>query len=81
VVFEDETRADIASPYALGASATKAQFFAMFGSMKLAQLKKMLKDHNLVTRVDMNGKAANQRVAMMYERALNNVSERRSSSF
>jgi hypothetical protein len=53
----------------------------MFGSMKLAQLKKMLKDHNLVTRVDMNGKAANQLVAMMYERALNKVSERRSSSF
>jgi hypothetical protein len=81
VVFEDETRADIADPYALGASATKAQFFAAFGSMKLAQLKKMLKDHNLVTRADMNGKAANQLVAMMYERALNKVSERRSSSF
>jgi hypothetical protein len=29
----------------------------------------------------MNGKAADQLVAMMYERALNKVGERRSSSF
>ncbi len=81
VVFEDETKADVANPYALAASATQAQFHAVFGSMKLAQLKKMLKDHNLATRIDMNGKSADQLVAMMYARAMNKVSERRSSSF
>ena len=37
LVFEDEAKADVANPYALAASATKAQFFAVFGSMKLAQ--------------------------------------------
>jgi hypothetical protein len=79
VVFEDETRADVANPYALAASSTKAQFLAIFGSMKLAQLKKVLKDHNLATKVDMNGKSAEQLVTMMYDRASSKVSERRSS--
>lgn len=81
VVFEDETKAEVANPYALAASATKAQFFAIFGSMKLVQLKKLLKDHNLATKVDMNGKSADQLVTMMYDRALNKVGERRSSMF
>jgi hypothetical protein len=81
VVFEDETRADVANPYALAASSTKAQFLAIFGSMKLAQLKKVLKDHNLATKVDMNGKSAQQLVTMMYDRASSKVSERRSSMF
>jgi hypothetical protein len=81
VVFEDETRADVANPYALAASSTKAQFLAIFGSMKLAQLKKVLKDHNLATKVDMNGKSAEQLVTMMYDRASSKVSERRSSMF
>lgn len=81
VVFEDETKTDVANPYALAASATKAQFFAIFGSMKLTQLKKLLKDHNLATKVDMNGKSAEQLVTMMYDRAMNKVGERRSSMF
>jgi hypothetical protein len=81
VVFEDETRADVANPYALAASSTKAQFLAIFGSMKLAQLRKVLKDHNLATKVDMNGKSAEQLVTMMYDRASSKVSERRSSMF
>lgn len=81
VVFEDETKADVANPYALAASASKAQFYGVFGTMKLAQLKKVLKDHNLATRVDMNGKSAAQLVEMLYDRALHKVSERRSSSF
>lgn len=81
VVFEEEAKADVANPYALAASANKAQFFGVFGAMKLAQLKKVLKDHNLATRVDMNGKSAAQLVEMMYERACNKVGERRSSAF
>jgi hypothetical protein len=81
VVFEDETRADVANPYALAASSTKAQFLAIFGSMKLAQLRKVLKDHNLATKIDMNGKSAQQLVTMMYDRASSKVSERRSSMF
>jgi len=81
VVFEDEARSEVANPYALAASSTKAQFFAVFGSLKLTQLKKLLKDHNLATRVDMNGKSADQLVSMLYERARNKVSERKSSMF
>ena len=81
VVFENDTKAEIANPYAIAASSTKAQFLAVFGSMKLAQLKKILKDHNLATRIDMNGRSADQLVAMMYDRAVSKVSERRSSMF
>jgi len=81
VVFEDETKADVANPYGLAASSSKAQFYAVFGAMKLAQLKKVLKDHNLATKIDMNGKSAAQLVEMMHGRALTKVSERRSSAF
>ncbi len=81
VVFDDETRADIAKPYSLAGSATKARFYAVFGAMKPGQLRKILRDNNLATTVDMTGKSAQQLIDMMYDRALTKVSERKSSTF
>lgn len=81
VVFEDETRADIANPYALAGEANKARFFAVFGAMKPGQIRKVMRDHNLATTVDMSGKSAQQLIDMMYDRALTKVGERKSSVF
>ena len=41
----------------------------------------MLKENNLATRIDMNGKSADQLVEMMYARAAMKVQERKSSIF
>jgi hypothetical protein len=49
--------------------------------MKLGDIKKVLKDHNLATRVDMTGKNAEQLVEMLYARASRKVNERKSSMF
>ena len=81
VVFEDEAKADVANPYALAASKTREQFFAVYAPMKLAQIKKVLKEHNLATRVDMNNKSAAQLVEMMHTRACAKVNERKSAMF
>jgi hypothetical protein len=80
VVFANDTKADVANPYSLAAG-SRTEFFAVFSAMKLAELKKVLKDHNLATRVDMNGKTAAQLIDMMYTRALAKVGERKSSMF
>jgi len=80
VVFEDETKADVANPYQLAAG-TRANFMSVFGKMKLADIKKVLKDNNLATRIDMNGKTVEQLVDMLYDRAAMKVSERKSSIF
>jgi hypothetical protein len=80
VVFEDETKSEVANPYQL-ASAGRSSFMSVFGRMKLADIKKVLKDNNLATRVDMNGKSAEQLVDMLYDRAAMKVSERKSSVF
>jgi hypothetical protein len=81
VVFEDEAKGEIANPYALASKGSKAKFLSVFASMKLTELKKVLKDNNLATRVDMNGKTAGQLVEMMFERASSKVNERKSSMF
>jgi hypothetical protein len=81
VVFDDTDKIDVANPYSLAASGNKAKFLSVFASMKLQEIKKVLKDNNLATKVDMNGKSAGQLVEMMYERATSKISERRSSIF
>jgi hypothetical protein len=81
VVFDDADRVDVANPYSLAASGDKAKFLSVFAAMKLPEIKKVLKDNNLATKVDMNGKSAGQLVEMLYERASSKVSERRSSIF
>jgi hypothetical protein len=81
VVFEDEAKAEVANPYALASKGSKAQFLSVFGGMKAADLKRVLKDNNLATRVDMNGKSVGQLVEMLYERASSKVRERTSSMF
>lgn len=80
VVFESDTKAEVANPYALAAG-PKATFMSVFGAMKLGEIKKVLKENNLATRIDMNGKSADQLVEMMYTRAAMKVQERKSSIF
>ena len=81
VVFEDEARAEVANPYALAAQGSKAKFLSVFGSLKLSEIKRVLKDNNLATRVDMSGKSAGQLAEMLFDRASSKVKERRSSVF
>lgn len=80
VVFDDEAKAEIANPYLL-ATGPKARFLAVFAGMKPGEIKKILKDNNLATKVDMNGKSADQLVEMMHARATAKVQERKSSMF
>ena len=81
VVFEEQAKTDVANPYALAAQGSKAKFLSVFGSLKLSEIKRVLKDNNLATRVDMNGKNSGQLAEMLFERATSKVKERRSSVF
>lgn len=81
VVFEDEVKAEVANPYALASSGPKARFLSVFGSMKAAEIRRVLKDNNLATRIDMTGKSIDQLVEMLYVRASSKVRERSSSMF
>jgi hypothetical protein len=78
VVFEDDAKAEIANPFAL-ASGPKAKFLSVFRSMKIGDIRKILKENNLATRIDMAGKSADQLVEMMYNRAAMKVQERKST--
>jgi hypothetical protein len=80
VVFEDATKSEVANPYLLAAG-PKSTFLSVFGGMKLNDIKKVLKDNNLATRIDMNGKNADQLVEMLHSRAAAKVRERKSSFF
>jgi len=80
VVFDEADKKEVANPYAL-ATGPKAKFLSIFSSLKLPEIRKVLKENNLATRVDMNGKTSEQLVEMMYERAASKVSERKSSIF
>lgn len=81
VVFEDEVKAEVVNPYALASSGPKARFLSVFGSMKAAEIRRVLKDNNLATRIDMTGKSIDQLVEMLYVRASSKVRERSSSMF
>lgn len=81
VVFEDEAKSEIANPYILAANASKSQFYSVFSPMKPSQLKRVLRDNNLATALDLRGKSPAQMVDMLYERASSKVSERKSSYF
>lgn len=81
VVFEDEAKSDIASPYQLASAGSKSRFYAVYSTLKPAEIKKVLKQNNLATTIDMNGKTASQLVDMLFERASIKVSERKSSMF
>ena len=81
VVFEDETRGDVANPYILAANASKSQFYTTFGTMKANQIKQVLRENNLATRLDMAGKSTEQLIDMLFERASSKVNERKSSLF
>ncbi|MFC7290027.1 hypothetical protein [Hirschia litorea] len=81
VVFEDATKADVANPYVLAADGDKSAFYSVFSPMKPSQIKKVLKDNNLATSIDIRGKSASQLLDMLYDRASLKISERKSSYF
>lgn len=81
VVFDESTKTDIANPYLLAAEGNKSEFYAVFSSLKPSQLKKILKDNNLATSIDVRGKSPSQLVDMLYDRASLKVNERKSSYF
>lgn len=80
VVFEDTARLEAANPLELAARGDRALFNSVFGPMKAAELRKVLKDHNLATQVDMSGKSAEQLMTMLYMRASRKIGERRSAA-
>ena len=81
VVFEDEAKSAVANPYLLAGNSTKAHFYSVFAPMKTNELKKILRDHNLATPLDLRGKSASQLLDMLYERARLKITERKSSYF
>ena len=81
VVFEDETKSDVANPYILAANGTKSQFYSTFSKMKPGDLKRALKDYNLASTMDIRGKTSGELVDMLYDRASLKVSERKSAVF
>jgi hypothetical protein len=81
VVFDDDTKADIANPYIIAANGDRSQFYSVFGALKPNQIKQILRDNNLATRIDMAGKSNSQLIDMLFDRASSKVSERKSSLF
>ena len=81
VIFENEARADVANPYILAANGSKSQFYSTFASMKIGQIRQVLRDNNLATRLDMAGKSPEQLIDMLFDRASSKVNERKSSLF
>ncbi|MEZ5936991.1 MAG: hypothetical protein R3C52_02075 [Hyphomonadaceae bacterium] len=81
VVFEDEAKAEVSNPYVVAASGSKPKFYSVFAGLKPGQLRQVLRDNNLATRIDMAGKSSAQLLDMLYERASSKVNERKSSMF
>jgi hypothetical protein len=81
VIFEDETRVDVVNPYVLAANGSRTEFYTAFGSMRPNQIRQILKDNNLATRIDMAGKSSAQLVDMLFDRASSKVNERKSTLF
>ncbi len=81
VVFENATKSEIANPYILAANGDKSEFYSVFSPLKPSQIKKVLKDNNLATAVDVRGKSPSELLDMLYDRASLKVSERKSSYF
>ena len=81
VVFADETKTSVANPYILAGSSSKANFYSVYASMKTNELKRVLRENNLATSLDMRGKSSAQLLDMLYDRARTKISERKSSYF
>lgn len=77
VVFDSEDADAVTNPFIVAAEQDKAHFYALYAPMKVSQIKRVLKENNLATAVDVRGKTANQLIDMLYDRASYKVSERR----
>ena len=81
VVFDDDLKKDVINPFILASNKTRAEFYAIFSPMKPAQLRKLMREHNLATSIDVRGRSPSQLVDMLYDRATLKISERKSSYF
>ena len=79
VVFDRAQKTQIVNPYALVADGSKARFYAIFSEMKPSEVRRVLRDHNLATPVDVQGLSLSELVDMLYQRAMAKVEERSSA--
>jgi hypothetical protein len=81
VVFGDELKADLANPYLLAASGSKSKFYSVFSGLKPNEIRRVLRENNLATSVDVRGKTTEELVDMLFRRASSKISERKSTFF
>ena len=76
VSFDGALAAKLVNPRELAVTADEAGFRAAFASMTLAEIKSVLKAHNLASSVDMKGLAQADLIDMAYRRASAKAAER-----
>lgn len=76
VTFEGSLAAQLVNPRELAATSDEASFRAAFAAMTLAEIKSVLKAHNLASAVDMKGLAIPDLTDMAYRRAVAKAAER-----
>lgn len=76
VVFEADRAVDIVNPLELAATSSREKFDAVFETMTLAQIKAVMKKHNLGTTVDAKGLAKPALIEMLHARAVAKARER-----
>ena len=76
VTFEAMLAAKLVNPRELATTSDEAGFRAAFAAMTLAEIKTVLKAHNLASPVDMKGLKAPELIDMAYRRAVAKAAER-----
>ncbi|MEL7129237.1 MAG: hypothetical protein AAGK23_06800 [Pseudomonadota bacterium] len=76
VVFEGSLAAKLINPRELAATKPEAAFRDAFSAMTAAEIRSVLKAHNLASTVDMKGLKPPALIDMAYERALAKANER-----
>ena len=76
VTFEGTLAAKLVNPRELALSSDEAGFRAAFAAMTPAEIKMVLKAHNLASAVDMKGLKAPELIDMAYRRAVAKAAER-----
>ena len=76
VSFEGALAAKLVNPRELAVNSDEAGFRAAFSQMTLAEMKSVLKAHNLASSVDMKGLKAPELIDMAYRRAVAKAAER-----
>jgi len=76
VTFEGTLAVKMVNPRELAVTADEAGFRAAFSAMTLAEIKSVLKAHNLASAVDMKGLKEPDLIDMAYTRAVAKAAER-----